>query len=98
MDWERKYRYREVFEYYRGLIALRKAHPAFRMGTADEIRHHLRFLPTAPGLVAYMLRDHANGDPWETIVVIVQCRLPGEKGVSTGPRLGCCSRWAQGRQ
>ncbi len=70
MDWERKYRYREVFEYYRGLIALRKAHPAFRMGTADEIRHHLRFLPTAPGLVAYMLRDHANGDPWETIVVI----------------------------
>jgi pullulanase len=70
MDWERKHRYREVFDYYRGLIALRKAHPAFRMGLADEIRRHLRFLSTAPRVAAYMLKDHANGDPWETIVVI----------------------------
>ena len=73
MDWERKHRYREVFDYYRGLIALRKAHPAFRMDRADEIRRHLRFLSTAPRVAAYMLKDHANGDPWETNCCDLQC-------------------------
>ncbi len=88
LDWERKHRYRDVFEYYRGLIALRKAHPAFRLGTAEEVRHHLRFLPTTEGVVAYTLRDHANGDPWKTIVVIfnanceaVKVDLPGQDWV-----------------
>lgn len=85
LDWERKARYMEVFRYYQGLIALRKSHPAFRLGTAQKIQEHLRFLPVFDDhVVAYMLRDHANGDLWETIVVIfngngepIEMELPG---------------------
>ncbi|NLJ25643.1 MAG: type I pullulanase [Firmicutes bacterium] len=89
LDWERKCRYDDVFKYYQGLVALRKAHPAFRLGTAEEIQTHLRFLPVFDDhAVAYTLRDHANGDPWRTISVIfnanprsIQIELPGKTWV-----------------
>ena len=70
LDWNRKAKYQGVSAYYRGLIALRKAHPAFRMTNVEQIRHHLRFLPvTDSEMVAFFLRDHANGDPWRRIIV-----------------------------
>lgn len=34
INWNNKTLYKDVFGYYKGLIALRKAHPAFRMGDA----------------------------------------------------------------
>ena len=71
LDWARKARYPAVFEFYRRLIALRRAHPAFRLPTAELVQQHLEFLPnTPPGTIAYRLKDHAGGDTWENIVVI----------------------------
>lgn len=71
IDWGWKHEHREVFHYYQGLITLRKYHPAFRMATDSEVQRHLRFLPVTDGhMIAYCLKDHANDDPWETIVVI----------------------------
>jgi len=65
-----------LFNYYKGLIALRKAHPAFRMGDADLIRKHLNFLPVQnSNVVAYELTNHANGDEWEHIIVILNGNL-----------------------
>lgn len=70
IDWNRKTAYRDVFDYYRGLISLRKAHPAFRMGDADMVRKHLEFLPvSSSNLIAFRLKEHANGDKWNTIIV-----------------------------
>ena len=71
IDWERKSWYRGVFDYYQGLIKLRKAHPAFRMTTADDIRKNLEFVETGiPGVVAFMLKNNANGDKWKQILVV----------------------------
>ncbi|MGN1239797.1 MAG: alpha-1,6-glucosidase domain-containing protein, partial [Paludibacteraceae bacterium] len=56
---------------YQGLIALRKAHPAFRMGDAELVRKHLHFLDAPEGVVAYMLDGEAVGDEWKTIVVVL---------------------------
>ncbi|WP_210521121.1 type I pullulanase [Hymenobacter terricola] len=70
LDWGRKATYAPVYEFYRHLIALRRAHPAFRLPTAELIQQHLEFLPTAPGLIAYQLKDHAGGDTWANITVI----------------------------
>ncbi len=71
LDWNRKTRYKEVFDYYRSFIALRKHHPAFRMPSAQMIRQHLSFIETNdPLLIAYTLSDHANGDPWKKILVV----------------------------
>lgn len=71
LDWNNLKRYPQVMEYYCDLIALRKAHPAFRLGDADLVRHHLEFLPTQDCVVAYRLKDHAGGDMWQDIYVVL---------------------------
>ncbi|MBF9223073.1 type I pullulanase [Hymenobacter ruricola] len=71
LDWARKARYAGVYDFYRKLIALRRAHPAFRLPTAELVQQHLEFLPgTHPGVIAYQLKNHAGGDPWQDITVI----------------------------
>lgn len=74
IDWTLKDRNHDQFEYYKGLIALRKAHPAFRMTTAEDIAKHLVFdridSAKTPSLISYTLKDNANGDEWKDIKVI----------------------------
>lgn len=74
IDWNNKSRYRDLFDYYRQLIALRKAHPAFRMTSQADIAKHLKFdridSKKTPNLISYSLNGHANGDPWEEIKVV----------------------------
>lgn len=67
-DWARKAEYRDVFDFVAGVIAMRRAHPAFRMDDDALVRKHLRFLKTDP-LVAYTLDGGVVGDRWKTIVV-----------------------------
>ena len=70
IDWSRKSKNKDVYDYYKGLIDLRKEHPAFRMGDADMVRDKLEFLPVdGDNLVAYTIKDNANGDTWKDIVV-----------------------------
>ncbi len=70
INWNNKTLYKDVFTYYKGLIALRKAHPAFHMGSAEMIRKHMEFLPVAGNnLIVFRLKDYANGDSWEEIIV-----------------------------
>ncbi|OAB34071.1 type I pullulanase [Paenibacillus glacialis] len=68
--WDNKRRFRPLFEYYKGLIALRKSHSAFRMHTREQIEKHLDVLQCGGSVVAYRLRDHANGDIWRNIIII----------------------------
>lgn len=71
LDWSRKAQYPAVFAFYCQLLALRKAHPAFRLPTQELIAEHLRFLPGLPeGTIGYQLVDHAGGDGWQTITVL----------------------------
>lgn len=75
IDWNRKAKNIDVYNYYKGLIAMRKAHPAFRMGSAELVRKHLEFLPVkGSNLIAYRLKEHAAGDAWKEIVVIFNAR------------------------
>ena len=71
LDWNNLKRYPQVFDYYSGLISLRKQHPAFHMGSADEVRKNLVFLDAPAGVVAYQLKDNAGGDSWKNIIVIL---------------------------
>lgn len=75
IDWKQKTTYREVFDYVKELIALRKAHPAFRMGDADMVRKHMEFLPVeGSNMIAFILKGNANGDPWKNIIVAFNSR------------------------
>ena len=70
LRWENKHKFMQVFEYYKGVIALRKAHPAFRMNDVKTIREHLKFLQAKDRVVAFTLQNFANGDSWREIVII----------------------------
>lgn len=71
LDWNNLKRYPQVFDYYAGLISLRKQHPAFRMGSADEVRKNLCFLEAPEGVVAYQLKNNAGGDSLKNIIVVL---------------------------
>jgi pullulanase len=72
IDWSRKTKYKAVFEYYKGLVALRKNHPAFRMPSTEMIQSNLKFLETGDqGLITYQISNNANGDSWKNILVIL---------------------------
>ena len=74
--WRRKAEHRELFDYYRGLIALRRTHPVFRLRTADEVRQRLRFLdeldlPLPGGCLGYRLDGKGTGDAWSKALVLL---------------------------
>ena len=71
LDWGNLKRYPQVFEYYKNLIALRKHHPAFRLGDAGLVRKHMSFLKTSEPVVAFLLKDYAGRDDWRNIIVIL---------------------------
>ncbi len=74
IDWSNKARYRDLFDYYRNLVKLRKEHPAFRMTSAEDIARHLVFdkidSSREPNLISYSLKGNANGDEWKEIKVV----------------------------
>lgn len=72
LNWNNLKKYPQVFAYYKGLIQMRKSHPAFRLGSAELVRKHLEFLPTQQDcLVAFRLKNHAGGDKWNNIYVVL---------------------------
>ena len=92
IDWRRKTTNGDVFMYYKRLIDLRKSHPAFRMGDAERVRKHLEFLPVeGQNLIAFRLKDHANGDSWEDIIVAFNSRMtPARLEVPVGKYTVVC--------
>ena len=92
IDWRRKTMNGDVFMYYKRLIDLRKSHPAFRMGDAEKVRKHLEFLPVeGQNLIAFRLKDHANGDSWEDIIVAFNSRMtPARLEVPVGKYTVVC--------
>lgn len=71
LDWKNKTYYNDVYEFCRGMVELRKLHPAFRMASAAQIQKNLRFLNASEKcVVAYIIEPQANGDEWKTILVI----------------------------
>lgn len=69
--WKNKERFLPVYEYYKGLLELRRTHPAFRMHSRDQIEDHMEIIRCSDHMVAYLLNNHANGDSWSDVVVIV---------------------------
>jgi pullulanase len=71
IDWRLKAEHQDVFNYYKGLIILRKAHAAFRMTEKAMVDRTVDFATDVPdNLVAYVIKDNANRDSWKNILVI----------------------------
>ncbi|UEG50789.1 type I pullulanase [Ferruginibacter lapsinanis] len=71
IDWSLKTKNKDVFTYVQQLIQMRKAHPAFRMQTTEQLQKNLTFLETdnKPGIVGYQLDGADVNDSWRNIQV-----------------------------
>lgn len=85
--WSNKKRYYSVYEYYRGLIAFRKEHPALRMRTEADIKKHLVFFEDLPDqVVAYTIKENPAEEKAKEIYVIFNAsnkkvKMPLGKGI-----------------
>jgi len=76
IKWQWKKDNLDVFTYYKGLIALRKAHPIFRMKTRAEVAANLKFFDDQMGIgvppkcVGYRLSAGESGDSWSEVLVL----------------------------
>lgn len=84
--WSNKKKHYSVYEYYRGLIAFRKEHPALHMRTEEDIAKHLVFLEDLKEqVVAYKIKGNIEGEEAKEIYVIFNAsnkkvQMPLDKG------------------
>ncbi|MGZ8525564.1 MAG: type I pullulanase [Chitinophagaceae bacterium] len=70
IDWDLKTKNKDVFEYVKALVKMRKEHPAFRMTTGKEVAEGIRFLKAEAGIVAYTINGELVKDKWRKILVV----------------------------
>ena len=65
-----KAEYQEVYAYYQGLIAFRKAHPALRMTTSAEISQYIsKVEDLESGILGFHIAAGANGEEQDLFLV-----------------------------
>ena len=84
IDWDLKTTNKDVTDYVKSLIQLRKAHPAFRMKDRAAIAANLRFVSSGYGMIIYELNGFPVGDSWKKILVC----LNGNTTAKTAPLIG----------
>jgi pullulanase len=70
LKWSTQSANASTVKYFKGLISLRKAHPAFRMETTDQVKKNLKFLSSPEGTIAYSINGSAVKDSAATLVVV----------------------------
>ena len=97
LDYSRIKDYSDLYEYYKGLIAMRKAYPQFRMATASDVDSNVEFIYTGAKsedmgkMVAYMIKSaDANVLVYYNPASDVEVQLPeGNWGViANGTKAG----------
>lgn len=87
IDWSLKTKNKEIFDYVKTLIALRKDHPAFRMTSTDLIKSNLKFREDMEkGVVGYTINGIAVKDTWKKIMVLLN-------GTNQNKKLNIDGKW-----
>jgi pullulanase len=69
IDWSRKIRYNQTYEYIKNLIALRKSQKVMTLDKAEDIKKCLRFFDSPNNTVGYLLNSSFEGD-YKNMVII----------------------------
>ncbi len=69
--WDDKARYHTLFQYYRGLIALRHAHPLLRLTSKEDVEKRLFFGVVRPPFLVAELNDKGTGDAWRRALLLI---------------------------
>ena len=85
INWNLKTGNINTFNYYKDMIAMRKAHPAFRMTTREQIEKNITG-EDVNGAVVVTINGGAVGDSWNTIKMVINSgnniEIPGVDGWS----------------
>lgn len=73
VDWLLKRQHLDLFTYVRDVIALRKAHPMFRLRTRADVRSRVQFNNPSPSttMMFTVNGDGVPGEPWKRACVIL---------------------------
>jgi pullulanase len=70
INWDLKSQNKEVFDYVKALIKMRKEHPAFRLTKAADVAKLISFSSTTPaGVIVFTIDGKKAGDKWKEIRV-----------------------------
>ena len=79
IPWNNKKDYYDLFLYYKEMIAIRRAHKGFRLGSAEAVKEHCEFLPTDnEHLIVYRIKDLEGIDSAKSLIVVLN---GGDKAV-----------------
>jgi pullulanase len=72
IKWDTKTDNIDVYNYYKGLIAFRKAHSALRMTTTEDVQNNLTFIDGLDeNVIAYTIDNSPNKEKAKSIMVIL---------------------------
>ena len=72
IPWENKTKYADLFAYYQQMIAIRRAHKGFRLGSAESVAEHCEFIETdKEHLIVYRIKDLEGIDNAPSLVVLL---------------------------
>ena len=72
IPWENKEKYADLVEYYRQMIAIRRAHKGFRLGTAELVQGHVEFMDTEnESLIIYRINNLEDFDSAKSLTVLL---------------------------
>lgn len=78
LKWNTQSTNASTVKYYKGVIALRKAHPAFRMATTALVKKNLKFLTSPEGSIVYSLNGNDVRDSASTLVVVHNANITAQ--------------------
>ena len=72
IPWENKEKYADLFEYYQNMIAIRRAHKGFRLGSSELVKEHAEFVPTEnESLIVYRINNLEGIDTAKSLIVLL---------------------------
>jgi pullulanase len=79
VDWELKQQHHDLFTYVRDVIALRKAHPVFRLRTRAQVESRMKFDEAAEqGTLVYTVSGAGvPGETWSRVCVVLNSANEG---------------------
>ncbi len=88
IDWSLKQSHNSLFQYVKKLIALRKAHPVFRLRCVTEVTKRVKFhfTPTGDTILCMLDGRQLEGEVWQSLALVLNAsdteshtiNLPGQ--------------------
>jgi len=72
IPWENREKYADLHDYYQAMIAIRRAHKGFRLGSAEAVKEHVEFLDADnEQVIIYRIKDLEGIDSAKSLVVVL---------------------------